>query len=370
MKKLLLFAGILALAGCASVNNNEITRTIVFSKDSDSCHFYRIPAMTLDRHGNIIAVVDRRYDKDADIGYRDDMIDLGMKRSTDGGRTWSEQKIIARGGGDASLTLTKTGRIVCVMADATNPKKGFRRGLRRAFILTSDDGGISWDAQEPFVLPDSLHSMFATSGKGICDADGDILLAASVLRQDYPDPMPVPWPSEVHLFYSKDDGETWTMQPEVANDLANESKLALLPDGRLILSARRWSYGERGLNTAVKGEDGIWHWEGARSTKSLLSNPCNCDILTYDKKLLLHTYIRDRQTRSGLVLACSLDGGESWADLLTLEDGPAAYSTMVRFRNGDVGVLYEAGLDGSRDEDAGHEIVFARIPRRLIRRPL
>ncbi len=369
MKKLLLFVGILAVAGCSSVSN-EITRTVVFAKDSDSCHFYRIPAMTLDRHGNIIAVADRRYDKDADIGYRDDMIDLGMKRSTDGGRTWSEQKIIARGGGDASLTLTKTGRIVCVMADATNPKKGFRRGLRRAFILTSDDGGISWDAQEPFVLPDSLHSMFATSGKGICDNDGDILLAASVLRQDYPDPMPVPWPSEVHLFYSKDDGETWTMQPEVANDLANESKLALLPDGRLILSARRWSYGERGLNTAVKGEDGIWRWEGERQTENLVANPCNGDIISYGKGLLLHSYIKGKDSRRTLTLAVSRDGGDSWKDILTLEEGPAAYSTMVRFRNGDVGVLYEAGLDGSRDKDAGHEIVFARIPHRLIRRSI
>ena len=37
---------------------------------------------------------------------------------------------------------------------------------------------------------------------------------------------------------------------------------------------------------------------------------------------------------------------------------------MVVFRNGDVGVLYE---DGSRSTDDGYDIVFSRIPRRLLR---
>ena len=36
---------------------------------------------------------------------------------------------------------------------------------------------------------------------------------------------------------------------------------------------------------------------------------------------------------------------------------------MVCFRNGDIGILYE---DGSRSEDGGYDIVFSRIPRRLL----
>lgn len=138
----------------------------------------------------------------------------------------------------------------------------------------------------------------------------------------------------------------------------------LLPDGRLLISTRRPSFGPRGLNTAVKGPDGIWRWEGERFTEGLLANPCNGDIVAW-RGLLLHSYIKEEKSRRGLTLAASVDNGVSWKDILTLQPGPAAYSTMVVFRNGDVGVLYE---DGSRSPDDGYDIVFSRIPRRLLRR--
>ena len=352
-----------------------IESTVVFAEDSDFCHFYRIPAMCLDARGNVVAVCDRRYENLADLGYRKTSIDISVKRSKDGGRTWGPQSFIARGDtskvlgygyGDASLTLLPSGRIICLFA-CGNGTKGFRRGLKHTTICTSDDGGITWSEPRLIPFPDTLHSAFVTSGKGICDADGDLLLAADVLPRDYPDPMPVPWPIEVHLFYSKDGGESWTLQPEPLFGLADETKLVLLPDGRLLSSSRRPSFGPRGLNTAVKGSDGVWHWEGERFTEGLDANPCNGDIVLWRDGLLLHSYIKEAKARRGLTLAVSRDGGTSWKDILTLQPGPAAYSTMVVFRNGDVGILYE---DGSRSPDNAYDIVFSRIPRRLLRQAL
>jgi len=368
VKKIILLAACALACACA---HTSIESTIVFAEDSDSCHFYRIPAMTLDAKGNIVAVVDRRYENLADLGYRKTSIDVSCKRSTDGGRTWSEQKFIARGDtsrvlgfgyGDASLTTLPDGRIICLFA-CGNGTKGFRRGLKHTSICTSDDGGISWSEPRLIPFPDSLHSAFVTSGKGIVDADGDILLATNVLAHDYPDPMPVPWPIEVHLFYSKDGGESWILQPEPLFSLGDETKLVLLDDGRLLSSTRRPPFSPRGMNTAVKGEDRIWHWEG-ETLMGLEANPCNADIISLGKGRLLHSYIKGEKSRRGLTLALSEDSGKTWRDVLTLQEGPAAYSTMVRFRNGDVGVLYE---DGSRSQDDGYDIVFSRIPRRLLR---
>ena len=366
-----ILALVVAIVACAC-STPEIRTSTVFEEGSDSCHFYRIPAMCLDARDNIVAVTDRRYENLADLGYRKTSIDISTKRSTNGGRTWSSQSFIARGDtsrvagfgyGDASLTLLPSGRIVCLFA-CGNGTKGFRRGLKQTTICTSDDGGISWTEPRYIPFPDTLHSAFVTSGKGVCDVDGDILLAADVLPRDYPDPMPVPWPIEVHLFYSKDGGETWTLQPEPLFSLADETKLVLLPDGRLLSSSRRSSFGPRGLNTAVKGPDGIWHWEGERFTEGLDANPCNGDIVLWRNGLLLHSYIKEAKARRDLTLAASSDNGSSWRDVLTLQPGSAAYSTMVVFRNGDVGVLYE---DGTRSTDNGYDIVFARIPRRLLR---
>ncbi len=372
MRKILFLAACLLAYGCAGP---VIERTVVFAEGSDSCHYYRIPAMCLDKDGNVVAVVDRRYESLADLGYRNTSIDISTRRSTDGGRTWSPQTFIARGDtarylgygfGDASLTLTRSGKIVCVMAPGRG-RAGFRRGLTHTAVSVSEDGGVSWSEPRLIPFPDTLHSAFATSGKGIVDADGDILLMACVLDRDYPDPMPVPWPIQPHLFYSKDEGQTWTLQATPVAGLADESKLALLPDGRLLASCRPGFYGPRWINTAVKDEDGVWQWEGSRPSEGLVANNCNADILPWGKGLILHSYIKDEKTRSGLTLAVSADGGTSWRDILTLQPGPAAYSTMVAFGNGDVGVLYE---DGTASPDDGYDIVFARIPRRLIQRAI
>ena len=366
-------ACVLALASACSVPTIE--STIVFAEGSEDCHYYRIPAMCLDKDGNIVAVIDRRYESLADLGYRKTSIDISTRRSVDGGRTWGPQTFIARGDtsrvlgygfGDASLTLTRSGRIVCMMAPG-NGTKGFRRGLTHTAISTSDDGGVTWSEPRLFPFPETLHSAFVTSGKGIVDADGDILLMAAVLDHDYPDPMPVPWPIQPHLFYSKDEGQTWSMQDEAVSDRGDESKLALLPDGRLLVSCRSGVYGPRVINTAVKGGDGIWHWEGQRPSEGLVANNCNGDILPWKKGLILHSYIKEKDDRTGLTLAISADGGNSWRDILTLQPGAAAYSTMVAFKNGDVGILYE---DGTNSTDGGYDIVFARIPRRLLRKLL
>ena len=245
MKRFLYLFVMAALA--AACKAPVIENTVVFAEGSDSCHFYRIPAMTLDAEGNIVAVIDRRYESLADLGYRKTSIDISTRRSTDGGRTWSPQVFIARGDtskvkgfgyGDASLTLTGSGRIICLMACGNGPK-GFRRGLKETALSTSDDGGITWSDVRLIPFPDNIHSAFVTSGKGIVDKDGDILLSACVLDRDYPDPMPVPWPIDAHLFYSKDEGQTWTLQGGTAYKLADESKLVVLPDGRLLMSSLR-----------------------------------------------------------------------------------------------------------------------------------
>lgn len=95
MKRFLFIVALAALA--VSCKTPAIESAVVFAENSDSCHFYRIPAMTLDAKGNVVAVVDRRYESLADLGYRNTSIDISVKRSVDGGKTWGPQSYIARG---------------------------------------------------------------------------------------------------------------------------------------------------------------------------------------------------------------------------------------------------------------------------------
>ena len=145
MRNLVFLAACLFVCGCAAP---VIERTVVFAEDSDSCHYYRIPAMCLDKDGNIVAVIDRRYESLADLGYRSTSIDISTRRSTDGGRTWGPQTFIARGDttrylgfgfGDASLTLTND---ALDAAQAEALYRGMGRAWRHAeglkvYVLTS-----------------------------------------------------------------------------------------------------------------------------------------------------------------------------------------------------------------------------------------
>ena len=82
VSNLSLLAVCVLMCACA---RTSIESSIVFAEGSDSCHFYRIPAMTLDSQGNVVAVIDRRYESLADLGYRTTSIDISCRRSSDGG---------------------------------------------------------------------------------------------------------------------------------------------------------------------------------------------------------------------------------------------------------------------------------------------
>ena len=84
MNKNILAVMAACILACAC-SRPSVESAVVFAEGSDSCHFYRIPAMTLDSQGNVVAVIDRRYESLADLGYRTTSIDISCKRSTDGG---------------------------------------------------------------------------------------------------------------------------------------------------------------------------------------------------------------------------------------------------------------------------------------------
>ena len=57
----------------------------------DSVNSYRIPGITTTDKGTLLSVYDIRYNNSGDLPGN---IDVGLSRSTDGGRTWEPMKII------------------------------------------------------------------------------------------------------------------------------------------------------------------------------------------------------------------------------------------------------------------------------------
>ena len=349
------------------------SQSIVYAPTSDGCRFYRIPAMTLDRHGNIVVAADRRYDSNADLGNH--RIDISVRRSTDGGRTWTPQQVIARGDGstlsdygygDPVLARTSGGRLICVAAAG---KLGFWQGMRWAVCCTSDDDGLTWTPPRQLFAHrfrdlangtvDSLgfYGIFSSSGKGLTTRDGTVMFTTNCLTHaDKRSP-------QCYILATADEGDTWTLGPANAYAGCDESKLEQLNDGHLLLSVRQ--NGVRGFNT---GSSDATLWGEQRTTTQLPGTAVNADLLCYARQaddgddIMLHTYCRSAG-RDHLTLAVSRDEGLTWRDLMTIQEGNAAYSTMVKLPNGDVGILYE---DGSYDAGNGYAINFVTIAREQI----
>ena len=348
--------------------------SIAYVPTTDGCRFYRIPAMVLDREGNIVVASDRRYNSNADLGKH--KIDVSIRRSTDGGRTWSPQNIIAVGDGkttadygygDPALARTSGGRLICIMAAGSVM---YWDGMRHAVVCTSDDGGRTWTA--PRQLYDNnftdavnhktnelgFYGNFISSGKGLTTFDGTVMFANNCLTYaDHTSP-------QCYIISSTDEGEHWTMEPANAYAGSDESKLEQLNDGRLILSVRHT--GARGFNT---GSADASQWGTPWRNPQISGNACNADILYFSRRMqgepdiILHTYIKSA-ARENLTLAMSIDEGKTWTDVMNIQPGGAAYSTMVRLANGDLAILYE---DESYSAGNGYAQTFVTITQQQIR---
>ena len=90
--KLSLFGHLLLATSLAAgaESEKEIFRKDIFSRNTDGYHTYRIPTMVVTAGGSVLVFVEGRKTHRRDHGD----VDLLMKRSEDGGRTWSPQRLI------------------------------------------------------------------------------------------------------------------------------------------------------------------------------------------------------------------------------------------------------------------------------------
>ena len=343
---------------------------------------YRIPALCVAKDGSIVAAADKRYGSSADIG-GGHLIDIVARRSTDGGRTWSEPVVVAKGQGsgndakcgygDPSLTVGKDGRLYCLFAAGNT---GYFYGLNRICMSTSDDNGQTWsepvDLKETGRIKDhtqyGLFDYFVTSGKGLYTNDG--VLMYLLPAQCYTDEKQTGHISNSndYVFYSTDDGETWHISREVVFTGGDEAKLEQTDDGRLIASVRR--AGARGFNfgTYTKNTDGTltFKW-GTQSTNSQLSQQSanNQDIIYYARPkdggqdVILHTMTTG--AHKNLKLYKSTDQGKKWEEVMQVQAGGSRYVVMTVLENGDLGLLFE---DYSLETGIVYPLTFLSIPRK------
>ena len=116
-------------------------------------HTYRIPTLAVTKKGTLLAFAELRKNNRSDTGD----IDTVLKRSTDGGKTWSEETTILdldehTIGNACPIVDPKTGRITVLATWNRLPEKqikpGFGDDSRLVYLIRSDDDGLTWSKPE------------------------------------------------------------------------------------------------------------------------------------------------------------------------------------------------------------------------------
>ncbi|MSO22535.1 MAG: exo-alpha-sialidase [Acidobacteria bacterium] len=318
----------------------------VFRAGEAGYHTYRIPALVTTRKNTVLAFCEGRKNSRQDTGD----IDLVLKRSFDGGRTWGKLQIIAdhaadtignptpvvdRDTGTIWLLLTKN------LGSLTEKQILAGEGIRTVWVTSSTDDGATWSPTVEISRDtrDSNWTWYATGpGNGIQLKSGRLLIpcchspkGTRMYRS--------------HVIYSDDHGKSWKLGGTVG-DNADESAVVESSDGSLLINMRS----ALGRNRLVSrsGDQGA-SWSPIEADPALIEPPCQASILRFSSKSrtsksrILFSNPADGAKRVTLTVRVSYDEGKTWPVLKLLCEAPSAYSALAVLRNHTVGCLYETG---------------------------
>ncbi|MGW0483305.1 sialidase family protein [Nonomuraea sp. NPDC003214] len=353
--------------------------SVPYRAGTEGFHTFRIPAVVVTRAGTVLAFAEGRRGSAGDSGH----IDLVVKRSADGGDTWSEARVVAeepRGGtvGNPAPVVTSDGRIVLVSVRqgpaATEAK--IRRGQvpaadgRRVFVQESADDGVTWTAPREItasVKRPEWRWYATTPGHALQLRHGPHAGRIVVPANHSLPPAAGRDGTEGaynggHCLLSDDGGATWRIgyvddNPDGYVNV-NETTAAELPGGRLYLNTRTDSAAP-GTRADAYSADGGQSLELPFRPQAGLSGPVVEGSVLYWEPTgtLLFSGPAAPDARALMTVRASDDLGVTWRVAHTVSGLPAAYSDLTALDPDTVGLLYETGDFGPYES-----IAFRRVP--------
>ena len=358
----------LALPWAVALGAPLLETVDVFEEKQAGFVSYRIPGIVVTAKGTVLAYAEARKFTSADRGE----IEIHLRRSTDGGRTFSPQQQIAHlgprlprnphmpddkkkkdmGGPDEQtvnnpmLIAARDGAVHFVYCVE----------YMRAFHARSDDDGLTW------TKPDEITATFdrfrseidwqaiATGpGHGIELRGGRLIVPVWLATYE----KTASQRKGCSVIFSDDRGTTW-QRGDMAMTIGGESSVAELSDGRVVLSSRNTD--RRNRRAVVYSRDGATGWTKPEFIEELLEPGCMAGLVSHpgqpgkNQPLLLysnpHTTKREHRERKNVTIHVSHDDGRTWPVKKLLQAGPSAYSDLAVLPDGTVLCLYENGKPG------------------------
>lgn len=328
--------------------------TVLWKAGEGEYHTYRIPSVIRGSRGVLLAFCEGRRNGRGDAGD----IDLLMKRSTDGGRTWGETQVVADFSsntiGNPCPVVDSQGAIHLLLRGnpgAAHEKDiiaGTAGGTRTVWVIVSRDTGRTWEQPREITATTKLPdwSWYATGpGNGIRLRSGRLIIPCDHVEADN-----LSWS---HVLYSDNNGASWQIGGKVG-PLCNECAIAECTDGSLLLNMR--SYAGRHRRAISRSYDGGLTWSPIEDNTALIEPVCEASLIRANKSLIFSNPAAE--TRRNMTVRTSTDNGHTWKIISEIHPGPAGYSSLVHLGRNRAGLLYEAGVSGPYEKICWAEVTI------------
>jgi sialidase-1 len=324
--------------------------------------FFRIPGLAVTPKGTLLAFAGERKGSVGDFGHDSDVV---LRRSADGGATWSEPETILSAEGidfhSGPVVVDRRTGAVFKFARSHGAKTKPGTDWRDNHVLRSDDDGRTWTRAVLPLRHARAGSRFGpgNGGHGIQLADGRLVVHGGYLRSPGGKKS-----MSLCLIESRDGGKTWqVMAGSDVDDAHVEFCMAEPAPGRIYLNVRELDGPERcfgvldGKTPPRLGRAAGLH--GAR---------CRAGMVAVRRGGQVHLFFTgptgpakraryDEAARIDLTLFRSDAEGKRWERAALIHRGKAAYSDLAALPGGDLACVYETG--NTRPDE---EIRFVRIP--------
>ncbi|MGX1565136.1 exo-alpha-sialidase [Streptomyces sp. NPDC055506] len=355
----------------------EFEQQVLFKASQDPGYAcFRIPAIVRTTSGTLLAFAEGRVLNCGDAAD----IDIVLKRSTDGGRTWGPLQVVTEGAGDthgnpAPLVDRKTGRIL--LAETYNTGRTDAGNCtvpcdRTPHLQHSDDDGRTWSKPRDLsdqILPAHWNSWYATGpvhGIQLTHGKHAGRLVFGVNTETWDGSRVTA--NHAALIVSDDGGDHWRVGATDSWPIAQDGTFRQKPsevtltertDGAVLVSGREQDGTDLGHRAQTLSRDGGDSFATPfRDLPDLYTPQVQGATVRLGDRLLLSAPA-DPDRRRTMMVRSSYDGGHTWDSVdrgTVVTTDWSGYSDMAAVNGTTVGLLYEGGAVDARDE-----IRFARF---------